>query len=93
MSQTTMADRRPTVKRKASERPQAPLNERYLLDVNGACDYLSIGKTTLKEYVAAGDIKTLPLKGRDQRYLRSELEAFVERLQRGETFYQRKVAS
>lgn len=58
-----------------------PINERAALTRAMACDYLSIGKSTLRSYECSGDIKGFAIgAGREVRFKRSDLDDLIERI-------------
>lgn len=72
-----------------TNRPRTPINERALLTVNDATDYLSISRTRLDEYRACGDIKPIELGSRNLRYRRRDLDELIEKIASKDTHFDR----
>ncbi|MET9723576.1 helix-turn-helix domain-containing protein [Streptomyces zaomyceticus] len=57
-----------------------PVTARALFTVEAAAEYLSFGRSTLYELMAAGDLPYVKV-GRSRRIRLAELDAFVAQLQ------------
>jgi excisionase family DNA binding protein len=53
--------------------------ESPLLTTKETCKYLRLGRTKVNSLRRSGEIRVVYLAGRSPRYLKSDLDAFIER--------------